>query len=131
MTKDFIMMMTVESLYDWLTEKRTEVAQEKEYFNLQLLVIPHFICDDGTSISIQASHFHYCDKKQELKDGDDDSSTVVDAHVYATFEISMLADDCKTDKLKQIYNERNFHDSVIGHVPIDWIVAEINAHQNV
>lgn len=121
------MMMTVESLYDWLTEKRTEVAQKNEYLNSRLLVIPPFVCDDGTSISIQASHFHYCDKKQGEND---DSHTVVDARAYATFEISMWADDCKTDKLKQIYNERNFHDSVIGHVPIDWIVAEINAHQN-
>lgn len=126
--------MTVESLYDWLTKERTKVAQEAEYCNLRLLVIPHFICDDGTSISIQASHFHYCDKKQELEDGDFENrndETVVDARSYATFEISMLADDCKTDKLKQIYNERNFHDSVIGHVPIDWIVDEINVHQNI
>ena len=120
------MMMTVESLYDWLTEKRTEAAQENEYCNLRHLLIPHFICDDGTSISIQASHFHYCDKRQEL-----DDETVVDARAYATFEISMLADDCKTDKLKQIYNKRNFHDSVIGRVPIDWIVDEINVHQNI
>lgn len=120
------MMMTVESLYDWLTEKRTEVAQENEQLNLRLLVIPQFVCDDDTSISIQASHFHYCDKKQGEND---DSHTVVDARVYSTFEISMFADDCKTDKLKQIYNKRNFNDSVIGHVPIDWIVAEINAHQ--
>ena len=62
------MMMTVESLYDWLTEKRTEVAQKKEYLNLRLLVIPQFVCDDDTSISIQASHFHYCDKKQDEND---------------------------------------------------------------
>lgn len=46
------MMMTVESLYDWLTEKRTEVAQENEQLNLRLLVIPQFVCDDDTSISI-------------------------------------------------------------------------------
>lgn len=128
MTKDFIMMMTVESLYDWLTEKRTEVAQEKEYFNLQLLVIPHFICDDGTSISIQASHFHYCDKKQELEDN---SYAVVDARAYDTFEISMLTKNCKTDNLQKIYNKRTFHDTVIGRVPIDWIVDEINVHQNI
>lgn len=124
------MMMTVESLCNWLTEKRTEVAQKNEYLDLRLLVIPPFICDDGTHISIQASHFHYCDKKQDENDDSVNNDTVVDASAYATFEISMDSKEAKTHALSKIYKE-SMEDSVIGWVPIDLIVAEINAHQDV
>ena len=122
-------MMTVESLYNWLTKQRTEVAQKNEYLDLRLLV-PPFICDDGTHISIQASHFHYCDKKQDENNEENlNSDTVVDASTYATFEISMNPKECKTNALRKIYQEC-MEDSVIGWVPIDLIVAEINAHQS-
>lgn len=121
-------MMTVESLYNWLTKQRTEVAQKNEYLALRLLV-PPFICDDGTHISIQASHFHYCDKKRDENNEENlNSDTVVDASTYATFEISMNPKECKTNALRKIYQEC-MEDSVIGWVPIDLIVAEINAHQ--
>lgn len=121
-------MMTVESLYNWLTKQRTEVAQKNEYLDLRLLV-PPFICDDGTHISIQASHFHYCDKKRDENNEENlNSDTVVDASTYATFEISMNPKECKTNALRKIYQEC-MEDSVIGWVPIDLIVAEINAHQ--
>lgn len=33
------------------------------------LVRPHAVCKDGFSISIQASAFHYCTPRRELKDG--------------------------------------------------------------
>ena len=123
-------MMTVESLCNWLTEKRTEVAQKNEYLDLRLLVIPPFICDDGTHISIQASHFHYCDKKQDENDDSVNNDTVVDASAYTTFEISMDSKEAKTHALSKIYKE-SMEDSVIGWIPIDLIVAEINAHQDV
>lgn len=122
-------MMTVESLYNWLTKQRTEVAQKNEYLDLRLLV-PPFICDDGTHISIQASHFHYCDKKRDDNNEENpNNDTVVDASAYATFEISMNPKECKTNALRKIYQEC-MEDSVIGWVPIDLIVAEINAHQS-
>ena len=121
-------MMTVDSLYNWLTKQRTEVAQKKEYLDLRLLV-PPFICDDGTHISIQASHFHYCDKKRNENNEENlNNDTVVDASAYATFEISMDSKECKTNALRKIYQECT-EDCVIGWVPIDLIVAEINAHQ--
>ena len=106
------MMMTVESLCNWLTEKRTEVAytHELQGLDFRVLVIPPFVCDDGTHISIQAS--------------------VVDASAYATFEISMDTRETKTNALRKIYQECT-EDCVIGWVPIDLIVAEINAHQDV
>lgn len=122
-------MMTVESLYNWLTKQRTEVAQKNEYLDLRLL-IPPFVCHDGTQISIQASHFHYCDKKRDENNEENlNSDTVVDASAYATFEISMNPKECKTNALRKIYQEC-MEDSVIGWVPIDFIVAEINAHQS-
>lgn len=122
-------MMAVESLYNWLTKQRTEVAQKNEYLDLRLL-IPQFVCHDGTQISIQASHFHYCDKKRDENNEENlNSDTVVDASAYATFEISMNPKECKTNALRKIYQEC-MEDSVIGWVPIDFIVAEINAHQS-
>ena len=124
------MMMTVESLYNWLTKQRTKVAQEREHLNLWLLVIPPFICDDGTEISIQASHFHYCDKKQDENNEENFNNTVVDASAYATFEISMNPKECKINALKKIYAD-SMEDSVAGWIPIDLIVAEINAHQDI
>lgn len=126
------MMMTVESLCNWLTEKRTEVAytHELQGLDLRVLVIPPFVCDDGTHISIQASYFHYCDKKQNENDESPNNNTVVDASAYATFKISMDAREAKTHALSKIYKE-SMEDSVIGWIPIDLIVAEINAHQDV
>lgn len=123
-------MITVESLCNWLTKQRTEVAQKKEYLDLRLLVIPPFICDDDTHISIQASYFHYCDKKRDENNEENlNNDTVVDASAYATFEISMDSKECKTNALRKIYQECT-EDCVIGWVPIDLIVAEINAHQS-
>lgn len=122
-------MMTVKSLCNWLTKQRTEVAQKKEYLDLRLLVIPPFVCHDGTNISIQASHFHYCDKKRDENNEENlNSDTVVDASAYATFEISMNPKECKTNALRKIYAD-SMEDSVAGWIPIDLIVAEINAHQ--
>lgn len=126
-------MMTVESLYNWLTEKRKEVAYNYELQGLDLrrLLVPPFVCDDGTHISIQASHFHYCDKKRDENNEENlNNDTVVEASAYATFEISMDSKKCKTNALRKIYQEC-MEDSVIGWVPIDLIVAEINAHQDV
>ena len=122
------MLMTVETLYEWLTEKRMEVAEKDEYFGLYSLVIPPFICDDGTQISIQASRFHYCDKKQDANDGK--AYTMIEASTYITFEISMHPQKVRTEDLSKIY-KNCMKDCVIGHVPIDLIVAEINAHQDI
>lgn len=119
-------MITVEKLCEWLTKERTEVAQQREYLDLRLLVIPPFVCDDGTHISIQASYFHYCDKKQDEND-ETNTDTVVDASAYATFEICMNSEEIKTNSLRKM--DKDCMDSVIGYVPIDLIVAEINAHQ--
>lgn len=123
------MLMTVETLYEWMTKERTAVAQKREYLDLRLLIIPPFICNDDTYISIQASHSHHCDKKQDKNDESLNYDTAVNASAYATFEICMDFRDVKTNALRKMY--KDCLDSVVGHVPIDLIVAEINAHQNV
>lgn len=106
------------------------ITHELQGLDLRVLVIPPFVCDDGTHISIQASYFHYCDKKQDENNDSVNNDTVVDASAYATFEISMDTRETKTNALRKIYQECT-EDCVIEWVPIDLIVAEINAHQDV
>ena len=124
------MLITVETLREWMTKERTKVVQKRKYLDLHFLMIQPFICDDGTYISIQSSHFHSCDKKQdESFNSKSNTDTVVDASAYATFEICMDYKDVKTNALRKMYQD--CMDSIIGRVPIDLIVAEINAHQDI
>lgn len=122
------MLMTTEKLYDWLTEKREEVVNNRAQISPQI-TIDKFTCDDGTEISIQASRTHYAGIKTDTENvgkGNHNEKAITDATYYASFEVYMPNGSHKTKKMAEFIKD---NDSA-GFVPIQYIVDEINAHNH-
>lgn len=120
-------MMTVNKLYDWLSEQRKlyiESANLDKYDGF--MIISKFICNDGVEISIQASPFHSCER---FASSGKDLKTPEDAQQYKSFEISMIEKQCHNkDKLINVCSLKTGGFFVSYYIPIEDIVAEINSH---
>lgn len=123
------MLITKEWLYNWLTKKREEVVNSKKETSPQI-VIEKFKCDDGTEISIQASRTHHASVSTDVdvvSKGDHNKEAIVDATYYDSFEVYMsLHGSQKTKKMAEYMKG----DDTANFVPIQYIVDEINAHNN-
>lgn len=123
------MLITKEWLYNWLTKKREEVVNNKKETNPQI-VIEKFQCDDGIEISIQASRTHHASVSTDvdiLIKGDHNKEAIVDATYYDSFEVYMSPyGSPKTKKMAEYMKG----DDAANFVPIQYIVDEINAHNN-
>ena len=123
------MLITKEWLYNWLTKKREEVVNSKNETSTQI-VIEKFKCNDGTEISIQASRTHHASVSTDvdiLIKGDHNKEAIVDATYYDSFEVYMSPYGSQKTKKMAEYMKDN--DSA-NFVPIQYIVDEINAHNN-
>lgn len=80
------------------------------------LVRGSILCQDGFIMSIQASHVHYCEPRENLKSGD-----------YTKVEIGFPN---KIEELLMPYaeNEHDYLDSVYPYVPIEIVEAVIQKH---
>ena len=123
------MLITKEWLYNWLTKKREEVVNSKKETSPQI-VIEKFKCDDGIEISIQASRTHHASVSTDVdvvSKGDHNKEAIVDATYYDSFEVYMsLHGSQKTKKMAEYMKD----DDAANFVPIQYIVDEINAHNN-
>lgn len=121
------MLITKEWLYNWLTKKREEVVNSKKETSPQI-VIEKFQCDDGTEISIQASRTHHAAvSKDAASKGNHNEMAITDATYYDSFEVYMSPyGSQKTKKMAEFMKG----DDAANFVPIQYIVDEINAHNN-
>lgn len=123
------MLITKEWLYNWLTEKRKEIVNSGKQTGTQI-VIEKFKCDDGTEISIQASRTHYASVSPNvdiLTKGDHNEMAITDATYYDSFEVYMSPyGSQKTKKMTEYIKDND----AANFVPIQYIVDEINAHNN-
>lgn len=123
------MLITKEWLYNWLTKKRAEVVNSKKETSPQI-VIEKFQCDDGTEISIQASRTHHASVSTDVdvvNKGDHNKEAIVDANYYDSFEVYMSPYGSQKTKKMAEYMKG---DDAANFVPIQYIVDEINAHNN-
>lgn len=123
------MLITKEWLYNWLTQKRAEAVNSKKSTSPQI-VIEKFKCDDGTEISIQASQTHHASVSTDVdvvSKGDHNKEAIVDATYYASFEVYMSPYGSQKTKKMAEYMKG---DDAANFVPIQYIVDEINAHNN-
>lgn len=123
------MLITKEWLYDWLTQKRAEVVNSKKETSPQI-VIEKFQCNDGTEISIQASRTHHASVSTDVdvvNKGDHNKEAIVDATYYDSFEVYMSPYGSQKTKKMAEYMKG---DDAANFVPIQYIVDEINAHNN-
>lgn len=123
------MLITKEWLYNWLTQKREEVVNSKKETSPQI-VIEKFQCDDGTEISIQASRTHHASVSTDVdvvNKGDHNKEAIVDANYYDSFEVYMSPYGSQKTKKMAEYMKG---DDAANFVPIQYIVDEINAHNN-
>lgn len=123
------MLITKEWLYDWLTQKRAEVVNSKKEISPQI-VIEKFQCDDGTEISIQASRTHHASVSTDAdvaSKGDHNKEAIVDATYYDSFEVYMSPYGSQKTKKMAEYMKG---DDAANFVPIQYIVDEINTHNN-
>ena len=123
------MLITKEWLYDWLTQKRAEVVNSKKETSPQI-VIEKFQCNDGTEISIQASRTHHASVSTHMdvvNKGDHNKEAIVDANYYDSFEVYMSPYGSQKTKKMAEYMKG---DDAANFVPIQYIVDEINAHNN-
>lgn len=123
------MLITKEWLYDWLTQKRAEVVNSKKETSPQI-VIEKFQCNDGTEISIQASRTHHALVSTDVdvvNKGDHNKEAIVDATYYDSFEVYMSPYGSQKTKKMAEYMKGN---DAANFVPIQYIVDEINAHNN-
>lgn len=120
-------MMTVNKLYDWLSEQRELYIKSVNLDKYDgFMIIPQFVCHDGTEISIQASPFHYCER---FASSDKDLKTPEDARQYKSFEISMIEKQCNNKhKLINVNSLKTVGFIISYYIPIEDIVAEINSH---
>lgn len=123
------MLITKKWLYNWLTQKRAEVVNSKKEISPQI-VIEKFQCDDGTEISIQASRTHHASVSTDVdvvNKGDHNKEAIVDATYYDSFEVYMSPYGSQKTKKMAEYMKG---DDAANFVPIQYIVDEINAHNN-
>ena len=123
------MLITKEWLYNWLTQKREEVVNSKKETSPQI-VIEKFKCNDGTEISIQASRTHHASVSTNVdvaSKGDHNKEAIVDATYYDSFEVYMSPYGSQKTKKMAEYMKG---DDTANFVPIQYIVDEINAHNN-
>lgn len=123
------MLITKEWLYNWLTKKREEVVNSKNETSPQI-VIEKFKCNDGTEISIQASRTHHASVSTHVdvvNKGDHNKEAIVDANYYDSFEVYMSPYGSQKTKKMAEYMKG---DDAANFVPIQYIVDEINAHNN-
>lgn len=123
------MLITKEWLYDWLTQKRAEVVNSKKETSPQI-VIEKFQCNDGTEISIQASRTHHALVSTDVdvvNKGDHNKEAIVDATYYDSFEVYISPYGSQKTKKMAEYMKGN---DAANFVPIQYIVDEINAHNN-
>lgn len=80
------------------------------------LVRGSILCQDGFMMSIQASHVHYCEPRENLKSG-----------CYAKVEIGYPS-EIEDLLIPYAENEHNYLDSVYPYVPIAVVEAVIQKH---
>ena len=98
---------------EWLKE----TFQVKRYGEYEIASIRHKItCNDGFSMSVQASDGHYCNPRRNLPDGD-----------YSTAEIGFPS---AVEELISEYAEdsSDLTETVYGYVPIEVVDAVIQKH---
>ncbi len=90
------------------------------------------VCDDGFTMSIQASAHHYCEPRQnffevEKESGSNQFETVIDYNIYTHFEIGFPSEE---EPLLIEYAEdiSNLTGTVYGHVPKQLIEQVIEKH---
>jgi hypothetical protein len=76
-------------------------------------------CNDGFSMSVQASDFHYCNPRKNLPDGN-----------YSTVEIGFPSEE-EPLIVEYAEDESDLTGTVYGHVPVEVVEQVIEKHRGI
>lgn len=108
--------ITVKWLQDYLMAARDESSCEVQK-DVAFPRTERIVCDDGFSLSVQASHGHYCQPRHNIAE-------------WYEVEVGYPSDTPRAFLYRAEDSDRPT-DTVYPYVPIDLVVEEINNHGGV